>query len=117
MYLVVAALWRAAVHLVILHQPLGQSDASQQVLNKVLDSNFSTGFLSSRRLQKLLDGYHLPAEEQRLSCTTHNTDPEPANHLVDPYPQAVLTHHTCSHIKAPRITFTSLVVPAHSQRR
>lgn len=63
-YLVVVALWRAAVHLVILHQSLGQSDALQQVLDEVLDSNFTAGLLSSRRLQKLLDGYHLPEKQQ-----------------------------------------------------
>lgn len=66
LYLVVAALLRAAVDLVILHQSLGQSDASQQILDEVLDSNFATCLLSSRRLQKLLDGDHLPGKQE--SC-------------------------------------------------
>lgn len=66
LYLVMAALLRAAVDLVILHQSLGQSDASQQILDEVLDSNFATSLLSSRRLQKLLDGDHLPRKQE--SC-------------------------------------------------
>lgn len=73
-YLVVVALLRAAVHLVILHQPLSQSDASQQVLDEALDSNFTARLLSGRRFQKLLDGYHLPGNknetsEQLMKCT------------------------------------------------
>lgn len=60
LYPVVVALWRAAVDLVILHQPLGQSDASQQVLDEALDSDFAARLLSHGRLQELLDGYDLP---------------------------------------------------------
>lgn len=55
-YLVVVALWRTTVDLVILHQPLGQSDTSQQILDEMLDSNFAARLLANRRLQKLLDG-------------------------------------------------------------
>lgn len=66
-YLVVVALRRAAVHLVILHQSLGQSDSLQQILDEALDSNFTAGLLSSRRLKELLDGYHLP-EKQQYVC-------------------------------------------------
>lgn len=55
-YLVVVALWRTTVDLVILHQPLGQGDTSQQILDEALDSNFAARLLANRRLQKLLDG-------------------------------------------------------------
>lgn len=64
LYLVVVALLRAAVNLVILDQPLGQSNASQQILDEALDSNFTACLLSSRRFQKLLDGYHLPGNQK-----------------------------------------------------
>lgn len=64
-YLVVVALGRAAVDLVILHESLGQSDASQQVLDEALDPNFTTRLLPGCHFQKPLDGYHLP-ETQKL---------------------------------------------------
>lgn len=65
LHLVVVALLRAAVDLVILHQFLGQGDASQQILDEVLDANFPARLLPSRRLQKLLDGYHLPGRRTK----------------------------------------------------
>ena len=61
--LVVVALRRAAVDLVILHQPLSEGDAPQQVLYEALDPHFAAGLLSRRRFQKLLDGYHLPGKK------------------------------------------------------
>lgn len=59
-----AAARRAAVHLVVLQQPLGQSDAPQQVLNEVLNANLPGRLLPGRRLQELLDGDHLPGGEE-----------------------------------------------------
>lgn len=58
MYLLVAA-----VSLVIIQQPLSQSDTAQQVLDETLDSNFPTFLLSCCHIQKLLDGYDLPAHK------------------------------------------------------
>ncbi len=71
LYLVVVALLWAAVNLVILHESLGQSDASQQILDEALDSNFTARLLSSRCFQKLLDGYHLPEKQNAYSSTEH----------------------------------------------
>lgn len=53
----------AAVGLVKLQQPLGQSDASQQVLDETLDPDFAAFLLSRRHFQELLDGDDLPAQK------------------------------------------------------
>lgn len=53
----------AAVGLVELQQPLGQSDAPQQVLDEALDPDFAALLLSRRHFQEPLDGDDLPAEK------------------------------------------------------
>lgn len=64
----------AAVGLVKLQQPLGQSDASQQVLDETLDPDFPAFLLSRRHFQELLDGDDLPAQKGQAQSHDLLTD-------------------------------------------
>lgn len=67
LYLLAAAARWAAVHLIVLQQPLGQCDTPQQVLNEVLYANLPRRLLPGRRLQELLDGDYFPEERNQWS--------------------------------------------------